>query len=1159
MSDLGWPLRGFYNFLGLDLPGSANDAARSVELAEAGIDPRTGGAVAVWTNALLTGRDGTTHIKTRYWYMLPSGKQVVQDLFDIELEQEASTALAADGSPVQVPTLISRAVWVLGNPVYEAGDESDLGQEESSRATAQGAIGNLSRVMMAVGEVNRQLRQGKLPPVAKILNECAVHDAAGHRLTVTGQSPKGGFDFDAVDAHQLKIDVPLAVPEVVARALTGFGVNSLDAHQKLHAEPRQGGDPRTGAVFRTEVQAHDVTDPNISIAITPTSLPAATDSFSPDKPIPGIPSLTHVAWKSDGEHRATLNALTLLGEDVKGESHLTRMRALGVNNRILHDLRNREYPFAMDHLVEYDLHDRIHELTPPTPLAEGGRLSMISLGGNNMEEIAEGFGETIGGNSKVIVHEGLDKDGKLNRIGVIIDLGLHLSPKDEANVSATADIIEPLKYCDHILLTHRHLDHVDGIFPYIQFGYLRGKTIHATPEVIRSIRDKLRTYPSIHQDDLPTFSPLRGEGWLHIQDAQGRTRLSVNYSRNATPHSARATPFFVHGHYEGKWLGSYLNPGDARYGRHNADDYDGPPVDADHLDRKFFTESNRRFLKEMERIDPPVAARFDADIADQGPTYFDMDITSILRKGWAPTEHEVEDNLSELSDWFKDKGMLLAMISTNDNRYETALRVATRVHRDVTEFGTNLQKTATTMNVLGVNDLRHAPEPRNNTQPYLDQHFEQRLQKKIGKHKANWEQTTSERTKRSLTKKIERHEARLEAFQLLKAMPNAFERYQARDAMEADLERRFGRQVTLGSLDEDQLTLGALRVGRTSKTSRGIMSMEGTEITPGPDGRRLGLLTGTQGTNVEVDAALSALAEGRHPVLDGNPKSSHTARPIEPKNNVVVISQSAIPGNDRKQDELVRKLVARDFCVVQSIHDGFKIHHIDEARRENITAALKKLGKQYTVGEDGALTISGMPTHAGGHGQEKDCRAWVKLVGADITAPQHSSDPQGVKRQIELCKAEGQRSMGRIVPNFEGIAIRAGESPEASQATSIGRTLASLIKIETVRQQRKYHSGHIKATRIVRHDTQGGFRSDGLRASARVGGVYETAFATIDAEESARGLSSRTTSRPEPVAENRMAPPPERLDRGPILPSTGFRHRLFPQQTPRQPAVLARG
>ena len=1141
MSSLGWPKRGFLSSVGLaPRTGTRDTLSRPVELAEAAVDPRTGGAVSVTTKATPDGKGGISHIKTYYWYMRPSGEQVSQVLFDIEFEPDEVNGVAADGSAIKTPWIVPRSVWVLGKPIFDAVDDSNLMLGDDKSDTAQGVMENINRAMRAVSAVNRAMRQGELPEVSMILDQSAVRDATGERLAVAGLSAKGGFNFSAADAGAAKLKDTLTVPATVARALMGFGVNTLDEHQRLLPEDYiQTTDPRTGKVFTMETAINDDHHPRSSTSIAPASQ-VGTESVA------ALPSLTNIAWTGDGK-QSTLGNFDLLGADILGESHLTRMRALGLNNRVLHDVRKGNYSPVMDHLVEYALHERAHPLKKPPPLSEGGRMTMISLGGNNMEAIADGFGETVGGNSKVVYHEGLDKSGHTNKVGVIIDLGLHLSSRDDPNIFAAPDVVEHLKYCNDILITHGHLDHTDGLFAYMQYGYLRGKTVHATPEVIRTLREKIRTYPGIHKDDLPHFSKLVGEGWLHIKDKEGKTRLSVNYARNATPHTARATPFFIHGHYEGKWIGSYLNPGDSRFGAHNNDDYDGPPLDVDPLNKEFFTQSNRRLLQEVPGLDP--------SIADRGPTYFDLDITSILKQGWAPSEAEVEENLTEVGSWFSDKGIIMAMISTNENRYETALRVATRLHRDVTEFGANLKKAATTANVQGVNDQRLAPELGNNIQLYLDNVFEQRLTQKIERQTLRLEQASGEK-KEKLADKLARNKARFEYFQELKQTVNPFRRYQKRQAMEQALQARFGREATLGSLEEldfddlDEPLLSSMRVGRETQTSKEIMGMGASNT----DARRFVLVTGTQNTNSEHDSTLTALSEGRS-LMDGNPGNSHTARPIRPEDHVIVISQTAIPGNSGKQNEQVRKLVARGFMVVQALHDGFRMYNIGEERRMMITQRLTKLEKAYRIETDGSMIVSGMPIHAGGHNQEKDCRAWMDLVKADVTSPQHTADPQAVKRFNELCQNSDRRSMGRIVPNFEAVSIQAGDSLASTKITSVGRIMPSIIRIRLDRQKKKYHGGHIEATRIIRYDDTIGFLSNGLLATVTPNGQYETAFASIDVEKATKLWAARVyDTDPHPI--NRMPPREERPHRGADFPGSDFRHRLFGRDRP-QSSVLS--
>jgi hypothetical protein len=1220
----GFPRDGFLNWVGLHHRGSANGSEHNAQLVEAAIDPHTGGAVAVMTDAVMDGNDGVKTIESKFWRMLPNGKWLTQKLFEIKLKQGEAYVPAADGSGmVKEPTLVPTSVWVLGrNKVYDQGDNPE------------GKLDNIARALDAVGAVNKEMRRGKLPNVAEILQACNVPHVTGENMRIAGLTPTGEFDFDSANAQEAVKGGKLTVPTAVAQALMGFYINTLDEDHKLEpVNKRVTSDSRTGTRFMAEARVKEGENPEVLTSIRPISI-SATD------PTHHIPCLTNIAWKSagtdiEGTPLSSLENLNVLGEDLTKSFLLTLMRGMGVTGDTIHDVREGEYPFSMDHLIKYDLYDLIYNFKMPPKLADGGRLTMVSVGGNNMEEIAQGFGETIGGNSKVLYHEGLDEHGKLSRVGVIIDLGLHLSPRDEPNISAAPDVTEHLRHCNDILITHRHLDHTDGLFAYIQYGYLKDKKVHATPEVIYALRQKLGAYGIRNNDPrLPTFCKLEGEGWLHIRDGDKNVRLSVNYHRNATPHTARCTPFFVHGHYKGKWIGSYLNGGDARYGYHNSEEYKGPEVEGDNLNKAFFMNSNQRFVDEINKPDAPY--KVDPNIAKLNPTYFDLDVTSITKKDWGPTEHEVEENLSDISYLFKDKGILLGMISTNDNRFDTALRVATRTHRDVTEFGANIEKTARSHNIHGF-DHRLTPKPRNNIQDYLDDYFDARLRKKIkgqqfdfrmykiyallndsthaeqsatyrraimkqlgvvyhgekldndlltdrekfsnfilAKHRGKedplqdfldsvrpglkddhplkamqsveipvTDENARSKAEHTVIRKIKRNEARLEAFGGLRTMRNALDRYNERVRLEEQLRKEFsGREATLGSVDLDEVALGSVRVGRNTRTSREIMKLEGR------DDRRLVLLTGTQGTNVEVDSALSALASG-HSLMDFNPEHRHTARPIIPENNVVVISQTAIPGNKDKQLALVQKLVRRHFTVVKAEHDGFKIYFSDKDtktdRKESIIRALKRSGKgdNYEVEDGGrSLMVHKMPIHAGGHGHRKDCEAWVKLVHADRTAAQHTSILEAGTELEKLCDGVGCRYMGRIVPNFEGLSIKAGNSPEETKIDSIGRGLSSFILIETKRKTRQYHGGHLDARRFIRQTSDVGVRPDGLRARVQKDGWYEKAFARTPLEIPDR---AKRVEAPKPIPWNRMQQPDDHLDEGADHPGMHTRYIHFGQ------------
>ena len=91
----------------------------------------------------------------------------------------------------------------------------------------------------------------------------------------------------------------------------------------------------------------------------------------------------------------------------------------------------------------------------------------------------------------------------------------------------------------------------------------------------------------------PTFDPLDGEGWIHLNDG-GRRVISAYYSTNAIPHSTQVTAFIIapapylsnaRGTKEGEQVAvnphywSYATLGDMSFGEYNLPGYQGqkPP------------------------------------------------------------------------------------------------------------------------------------------------------------------------------------------------------------------------------------------------------------------------------------------------------------------------------------------------------------------------------------------------------------------------------------------------------------------------------------------------------------------------------------------------------------------------------------------------------
>jgi len=1083
-----------------------------VLLAEADVDPRTGGAAAVVTKGDRDVNGNTSGMTVQYWRMRPNGGQLLQNLIEIEAEPGQN----ANGTSF-------KAIRVLGRDV----DTTD--------------IRKVNRVLEAVRRINLQLREGKLPEVAQIFEQTYMHDVVSERLPITGLDPKGGFNFTpAIEDQASGPALDLEVPPAIALALDGRGINTLDYQSVLRNQrPVMAVDPQTGIQFKSLVKIDtDTKHHAVDASIEPGMVPEDAEAES-------IPDLASEVWSREqvkdrgqkGKLNFRLERLNILGEDLHNVDVTTRMRGLGILNRVMHAVRRREYPEVMDYLTEFDKLDLVQPLDPPPPMAEGGRMYMVSLLGNGQDEIVEDFGDQIG-STKIIVHEGVDKDGKIDRVAVGHDLGMFIPREGSQWSGAVPDVVEWLKQIDHWFITHRHLDHAAGIAVYARKGLLEDKTFHATPDVIRAIEHSLNIY-DVDKKNWPNFKPITEEGAFDIEK-DGVKRMTIEYSPHATPHSARTTPFRYIGRIGNQILGSYLNPGDMRFGRYMEEGYDGPKPAAIWLDKNFFSRGLRGLAQRESGIDPK-----DVDRQD---TVADFDVTSVKKRGWAVTEPEVEHNMTELLEGvFKDKGVLLAMISTNDNRYETALRVASKTGRNLFEVGNAIEQTATTNNVLGVNYHVIEPDPAGgNIQRYLDHVYDEQLgelkkslEDELKAGPAHGRKAVAENTLEVIEWiRARRHDGMVR--------PDYDPEQHGKNA---DLKPLVGRPVHLlhdemlesekylddaiagvgGKVDERlPRHLATIRAGRTSGTAK--------KIVYGDPQRRIIPVTGTQGSMAEMEAQLNKIAEGRS-LFEADDEKRHTAVPIKPETDVIIISQSAIPGNERNQKALIDRLTRdRDFTVVVAMGDGFRVYNPKGDQAEKLKSLYAKQdGVEVMRETDGGITVLNKGMHSSGHGNEKDVEAFAKLINPDIAQPQHVTDPESIERAFKLFNKLGLPTKDKIISNFEALGISKGEKREDAQAQALGRLPPSLVVFKLIRKFRRFFGGHMEAKRIISNERRGGERRDGLMAGSE-NKTFERNFPVVDREDVKRWSASRPVERPKPARRDQSRPIPERKDRGPNLP-----------------------
>lgn len=1084
----------FLNHFGLDHDNMGETWPELITLAEGRVDNRTSAAEAVTSRTEYSPMESNLSIILDYWNMRPDGRQTKHNLIDFEFSVKAA-------EDIVTPT----SIWVMGRKLYQAPDDAD------NIILTPGLIKNLNHARSAAKYLNQSLRRGELPNIVDIFKQTGLNESVGDRLHIIGQDRQNQFNYP-YDLHSEHGDTsPLLFPIQVAKALLAEDTNSIDSHQRIGSQRDVTEvDPQHGTEFLFSVSAKEQLGNELEshLHIQPVSIPDDIKAFA-------VPEFQSTRLKlSQGKDQALLEEFKFLGLDLLQADHTTRMKILGVSNRIKHDLRNREYPKVMDYLAEYDLLELADNLITRdrlSPPPHSGRMVIeAKLGHNTGDEVAAGYGHKPDGNCTLVEMQWLDQQGNFKRLGVGHDLGLSLPPEDVANKGAVADVVKNLSYIDYWFLTHDHLDHKSGFVPYIAKGYFRNKIICGTAEQIRSLREDLNVY-DYPEEYNPIFKEIKGHGAVHIKDEQGITRLSVVYSTEGTPHTARCTPYMYVGRNGSQVIDTYLNPGDMRFGKHNADDYVGHRPDVDYLDKYFFEHWGEILANDDPTIDPQVRT-FPI-------VRCDFDGTSIRKAGYAPTDWECENNrntiFSILNDIIPNKHIGISQISSNEMGFESWLRVATQQGRDITTAGANIEKKARTLNVKGVNKLRLEAQKRRNIQLYLDNYFFQNSSSRLAQLEHEFNDKSRLRSLEDIKRDIKMEKLVQESFRALRRVKQSDRRILKRDELEENFKNEFGEHRHLGSI----------YTSITSNVSR--------RLSKNPE-RWLTLETGTQGSFVEIDSTFYKRSEGRSR-FDLRADKKHTARPLAPQKTVLCIAQNAIPGNEKKQKTMADRLIERGYTVMISVHDGFEIHGLSAHQNAQLNRALTEKGHTVSTYDDGGLFVSNMPIHAPGHGFAKDVEGWLKLINPVFPLMQHTGDAMAVQRFREITQDTLGRP-GNYFENFERVTTERNPNSEQWDIVSLGRSIPSIILIEIIRKVRQYYGGHIEATRVIRFDGRGGLSQDGLRTSIKENGTYNQHFATVSTDLARRKITNDTSKRPVPIDYNKSPPVPERIYRGPIRP-----------------------
>lgn len=467
---------------------------------------------------------------------------------------------------------------------------------------------------------------------------------------------------------------------------------------------------------------------------------------------------------------------------------------------------------------------------------------------------------------------------------------------------------------------------------------------------------------------------------------------------------------------------------------------------------------------------------------DRQDTLMEHDLTNAKKPGHVPPESETLENRIELLECFKDNGTLIGDISTNDRRLKSWYRAFNRVKRNFTSVGHNIEMSLRAHNIHGVDPEYETVFDKDNVNRFLQDDAREETKKRTAPLKEMMDLTSDPALREELCRQIE------------------------------------------------ELTVTPVEYrSRGSNTAKGWLH--------GNLGRLAVLATGTQGTAAEMYSTISRFSEGWS-TLDADRDTAYKVP--DPKKWVVVIDQSAIPGNEKEQKELIRKLCLNRKVegVAVAIDDAVKFYGFSAEKQKNLIETLVRGERGHYQENDGSLCITGFPLHTSGHGYQANIADNAAVAQAEWNHGTHTNDPDNIRAFYdEVCPRLKLRHPGRQFDDFEHNGIDMGRSPAESKITSLGRENRSLILYKVVREFGKFFGGTLQARRVTKLDGRTGYAERGLmgaRDGEFEGNVVAVDFALAAGDQKKAGADKRI-----PPAAVSSEPVQERRSKGVQVPEAG--------------------
>lgn len=978
------------------------DKKMPIVLGKVDVDPASRGMVAAFFRAERDDNGDISQMSLKYWYRRPNGQTRLINLFDVKVNTKDGVS--------EIEDIFYKSKSLL----------SGLGDKNS--------VSHREIILNAIQEVNLHLRDGGSPRgLLKILREANIPDVVQEDIKLPGISREGKFFFPVSDSFNIAARGDFVVPDDQdLQDIIAFGeINTLDPHRRVtRSRALYSTNATTGTTFQS---SFDLSKRKGGIKvegqITPEIIPEGENARELGDFL--LMDWVRRASNDDAEHGTLdLSQMVLLNRDLTKDNLDTQIRGLGIYYNIMDMVRQRRFPKVMDfvHLYDYLKHVRIGEILP-----KEGRFTLTSYLGNGKGEVVEGFGNDLGA-CKVLSVEYYNEQEELSEENIVLDAGILLPPKDSEWDGAVPDIIERLGNCKGIFISHRHLDHMAAIVQLARLGLLKDIPIYGSKRALYILRQQMKADISDHKI-LPELKPLEGEGKIHFD------RISLEYSMDAMEHSTPASAYRVIARKNDK-----------------TEDLSQEDVYASYL----FYGDGRKWKK------PEFAQRGMRGFGiDRQDTFVDVDITNAKKPGRAPTEAEATQNRLGLLNMFKDQGVILGMISTNDTKLNTYYELFNHTQRNFTSVGHNIEMTLRSHNIHGVDPEYKEVWSKDNINRHLQAHAREYTEEQTADLHAAYEAETEEDKKDAIWEEIQ--------------------------------------AKTLNPVEY-----------------RGRGSIAAHEWLEEPSQMAI-LATGTQGNDAELYSTIQKFADGVS-VLDAD---RHTALKIEqPKQWVAIIDQTSIPGNDASQAKMVQKLITNKklHAVIVALEDGYKIYGITQGpEQDRILDYMAENNIEAHIADTGEIVATGCPIHVSGHAYQSDIADIVKEVSADISHGTHSNNPANTAAfHLDICRPQRLRHTDAQFSNHEIVQINMGDSPKDVSLKSLGTSHSSIILYKLIRKFGDFFGGTLEAKRVTVLDEQSGYGEIGL-TSGGPNKEFERGITSVDFAQANMAGDKRRKSKARPT------------------------------------------